>query len=320
MGTVKLGAAELAIAVEEVEFPSHGVTLRAGHFLPAAGAGQDALKNARGELPCVVMAHGLGGTRAAGLEPFARRFAAAGLHVLCFDYRYFGKSDGEPRQWVSVRRQLQDFAVAIAYARSLPGVDAGRIATWGSSFSGAHSVAAAVADGRIAAVSSQGAMMDGFASLLNLLREAGPLHVLKLTAFGLADGARSLLGLGRVRIPVVGLAGETAALTTPDSRPGYLNIAPADWRNEITCTWALGLATYRPNTMTPRLPCPALFCIATGDVVVPPGAMEDGARRGGDKVEVKRYALGHFEIYVDEGFENASRDQVEFFTRVLKAA
>ena len=320
MGTVKLAAAELTIAVEEVEFPSHGVTLRAGHFLPAAGAGQDALKNARGELPCVVMAHGLGGTRAAGLEPFARRFAAAGLHVLCFDYRYFGKSDGEPRQWVSVRRQLQDFAVAIAYARSLPGVDAGRIATWGSSFSGAHSVAAAVADGRIAAVSSQGAMMDGFASLLNLLREAGPLHVLKLTAFGLADGARSLLGLGRVRIPVVGLAGETAALTTPDSRPGYLNIAPADWRNEITCTWALGLATYRPNTMTPRLPCPALFCIATGDVVVPPGAMEDGARRGGDKVEVKRYALGHFEIYVDEGFENASRDQTEFFVRVLKPA
>ena len=155
--------------------------------------------------------------------------------------------------------------------------------------------------------------------LFRSLRKVGPVHVLKLTAFGLADGARSLLGLGRVRIPVVGLVGENAALTTPDSKPGYLNIAPPDWRNEITCTWALGLATYRPNTMTPRLPCPALFCIATGDVVVPPGAMEDGARRGGDKVEVKRYPIGHFEIYVDEGFENASRDQLEFFTRVLKA-
>ncbi|WP_051748239.1 alpha/beta hydrolase [Nevskia soli] len=319
MGNVKLSAAELAVTVEEVEFPSHGVTLRGGHFLPAAGAGQESLKNARGELPCVVMAHGLGGTRAAGLEPFARRFAAAGLHVLCFDYRYFGKSDGEPRQWVSVGRQLQDFAVAIAYARTLPGVDASRIATWGSSFSGAHSVAAAVADGKIAAVSSQGAMMDGFASLLNLLRKVGPVHVLKLTAFGLADGMRGALGLGRVRIPVVGMPGENAALTTPDSKPGYLNIAPADWRNEITCTWALGLAMYRPNTMTPRLPCPALFCIATGDVVVPPGAMEDGARRSGGKVEVKRYPIGHFDIYVDEGFENASRDQTEFFVRVLKA-
>jgi len=320
MSAARQVVAEQTIVVEEVEFPSHGVTLRAGHFLPASGAAQQALRNAKGDLPCVVMAHGLGGTRAAGLEPFARRFAAAGLHVLCFDYRYFGKSDGEPRQWVSVGRQLQDWAAAIAYARTLPGVDSSRIALWGSSFSGAHSVAAAVADGKVAAVSSQGAMMDGFASLLNLLRQSGPLHVLKLTAYGLVDGARGLLGLDRLRIPVVGLPGENAALTTPDSKPGYLNITPPDWRNEITCTWALGLATYRPGRMTPRLPCPALFCIATKDLVVPPEAMEDGARRGGDKVEVKRYPLGHFEIYVDEGFENASRDQVEFFSRVLKAA
>ncbi len=319
MSAAEQTVAEQIIAVEEVAFLSHGVTVRAGHFLPAAGAAQRALKNAAG-LPCVVMAHGLGGTRAAGLEPFARRFAAAGFHVLCFDYRYFGRSDGEPRQWLSVRLQLQDWAAAIAYARTLPGVDARRIALWGSSFSGAHSVAAAVADGQVAAVSSQGAMMDGLASLLHLLREVGPWHVLKLTAFGLADGASSLLGLGRVRIPVVGLPGENAALTTPDSKSGYLNITPPDWRNEITCTWALGLATYRPARMTSRLPCPALFCIATQDAVVPPAAMEDGARRSGGKVEVKRYPLGHFEIYVDQGFENAARDQTEFFTRVLKAA
>ena len=319
MSAVRQAVAEPGIVVEEVEFPSHGVTLRAGHFLPASGATQQALKNEAG-LPCVVMAHGLGGTRAAGLEPFARRFAAAGLHVLCFDYRYFGKSDGEPRQWISVKRQLQDWAAAIAYARTLPGVDSRRIALWGSSFSGAHSVAAAVDDGRVAAVSSQGAMMDGFAALLNLLRQLGPGHVLKMSTLGLVDGARSLLGLGRLRIPVVGLPGETAALTTPDSKPGYLNITPPDWRNEITCTWALGLATYRPARMTSRLPCPALFCIATRDLVVPPEAMEDGARRSGGKVEVKRYPIGHFEIYVDEGFENASRDQVEFFTRVLQPA
>lgn len=303
------------ITVDEVEFSSHGTTLRAGHFLPAT----QVLHNERG-LPCVVMGHGLGGTRAAGLEPFARRFAAAGLHVLCFDYRGFGSSDGLPRQWISVPRQLQDWASAIAYARSLPGVDPERIALWGSSFSGAHSVAAAVKDGKVAAVSSQGAMMDGTAALLNLLRQAGLGHVLKMTAYGLADAARSLFGLGRVMMPVVGAPGETAALVTPDSKPGYLRIAPPDWRNQISCSWALDLALYRPNTMTARLPCPALFCIATEDLVVPPAAMEDGARRSGGKVEVKRYPIGHFDIYVDEGFENASRDQTEFFVRVLKPA
>lgn len=299
----------------QVEFTCHGTTIRAGHFLPA----NDMMQNKTGT-PCVVMAHGMGGTRAAGLAPFAQCFADAGLHVLCFDYRYFGTSDGEPRQWLSVRKQLADWAAAIEYARTLDGVDAGRIATWGSSFSGAHAVAAAVADGRIAAVSSQGAMMDGVAALLNLVRQCGVGHALKLTGYGVADLVRSALGLGRVTLPVVGNPGENAALNTPDAKPGYLRLTPPDWPNRITSSWTLTLATYRPNTMTPRLPCPALFCIATDDVIVPPAAMEDGARRAPDKVTVKRYPGGHFDIYVAPLFEQVSRDQAEFLQRVLKPA
>lgn len=299
--------------VEEISFPSRGVTLRAGLF---HAANQD-LRGPQG-LPCVVMAHGLGGTRAAGLEPFARHFAGAGLTVLCFDYRGFGSSDGEPRQVVNVRMQLDDWAAAIAHARTLPGVDPQRIATWGSSFSGGHSVAAAVEDGRIAAVSSQGAMMDGAASLVNLIKQCGLGPALRLTAYGIADALRGALGLSRVTTAVVGHPGENAALTTPDSKPGYLALTPPDWKNEISTSWALTLFSYRPNTMTPRLPCPALFCIAENDVVVPPSAMDDGARRAGNKVEVKRYPAGHFDIYVPPVFHDVVRDQTEFFRRHLR--
>jgi fermentation-respiration switch protein FrsA (DUF1100 family) len=301
--------------ISEIEFKSQGVVLRAGHM----AAADDSFANARGT-PCIVMAHGLGGTRAAGLEPFMQRFAAAGFQVLCFDYRGFGESDGLPRQVVSVPAQLEDWSAAIAFARTLPGVDPQRIATWGSSFSGAHSVAAAVRDGHIAAVSSQGAMMDGLASLTNLIKQAGIGHTLKLTGWGLADAVRGALGLSRVTLGVVGGAGTRAALTTPDSEPGYLRITPPDWKNEISASWALTLALYRPNTMTPRLPCPALFCIATGDVVVPPSAMEDGARRAPDKVTVKRYACGHFDVYVPPMFEQVVNDQVAFFQQTLKPA
>ena len=59
--------------VEEVEFPSQGTTLRAGHFLPA----QERLKNARGT-PCVVMAHGLGGTGEIQLKTLGDLIAGAG--------------------------------------------------------------------------------------------------------------------------------------------------------------------------------------------------------------------------------------------------
>lgn len=298
----------------EVTFSSHGTTVRAGHFEPSASA----LTTARGT-PCVVMAHGLGGTRAAGLDPFAEAFAAAGLHVLCFDYRGFGTSDGQPRQVVNVRMQLQDWAAAIAFARTLDGVDPDRIATWGSSFSGAHAVTAAVKDGRVAAVSSQGAMMDGFAALQNVLKQQGLLHGLKLTRAGISDTIRGYLGLPRSMLPVVAAPGKSGVLTTADAEPGYKRITPAAWRNEISTSWAVSLATYRPNLLTPKLPCPALFCIATEDVVVPPAAMEDGARRAPDKVTVKRYPVGHFDIYVPPTFDQVVADQTAFFVEILAA-
>ena len=62
---------------QEVAFASRGVTLRASLFRPASSP----LSNARG-VPCVVLAHGLGGTRDTRLEPFARCFADAGLAAL----------------------------------------------------------------------------------------------------------------------------------------------------------------------------------------------------------------------------------------------
>lgn len=303
----------MSTSTEETGFLSQGVRLGAGHNRPA----HERLRNNRG-LPCIVIGHGLGGTRECGLQPYAEKFSQAGFHVLCFDYRGFGSSDGEPRQYVNVRMQLDDWAAAIAHARTLAGVDPERIALWGSSFSGGHVIAAAVEDGKVAAVSNQGSMMDGLASVLFLLKQEGLLQVGKVMAHATVDGMRGLFGLSRHTLPVVGEPGSLAVLTSPGSKTGYLALAPPDWPNEISLSWMFGLALYRPNVMAARLPCPALFCVATGDTVVPPAAMEDGVRRAGSKAEVKRYPVGHFEIYVGEAFQQCSRDQAEFFTRSLK--
>jgi uncharacterized protein len=119
-----------------LSFDSGGVRCAAVHL---RGQGDDFAAR-DGRRPCVVLGHGLGGTVDSGLLPFAERFAAAGIDALAFDYRYFGASDGEPRQLLSVPRQLEDYAAAIAYARSLEGVDPQRIVLWGSSYSGGHVV------------------------------------------------------------------------------------------------------------------------------------------------------------------------------------
>ncbi|WP_420751814.1 alpha/beta fold hydrolase, partial [Rhodococcus sp. O3] len=56
-----------------------------------------------------MMAHGLGGTKDSGLQPFAQRLADAGLDVFAFDYRGFGSSGGAVRQRVDVADQLDDY-------------------------------------------------------------------------------------------------------------------------------------------------------------------------------------------------------------------
>src|SRR5256885_7139289 len=93
-----------------------------------------------GPHPCVILAHGFGGIREMRLDAYASCFAQAGLAALVFDYRHFGASEGEPRHLLDPTlrgafgasgvpgRQLEDWAAAIAYARTLEGVDPERIA------------------------------------------------------------------------------------------------------------------------------------------------------------------------------------------------
>src|SRR5438046_3912459 len=113
----------------------------------------------QGARPIIVMAHGLTGTRRDRLGAFAERFAAAGIAALVFDYRGFGDSTGEPDLF-EPSLQLEDWRAAIAFARSLPDIDAGRVATFGSSLGGGNALAAAAADSRVVAVISQVPYLD----------------------------------------------------------------------------------------------------------------------------------------------------------------
>src|ERR1700752_1451183 len=70
-----------------------------------------------GPHPVVVMAHGIGGIKAAGLAPFAERFAGGGFAAIVFDYRHWGRSSGQPRQLLSLRRQLEDYRPGLAWTR-----------------------------------------------------------------------------------------------------------------------------------------------------------------------------------------------------------
>lgn len=291
----------------DVTFTSAGITCRAWLFRPAAD----------GRVPCVVMAHGFGATRDAHLQPYAERFAAAGMAALVFDYRHFGASDGEPRQLLSVRRQLADYSAAIAFARSLQGIDPGRIAVWGTSFAGGHALTLAAHEPGLAAAVCQCPMLDGLAAVRNIASYAGIGMLLRLTAHGLLDAA--LAPFGAVHgLAIVGRPGETAMMTSPDAYDGYMALVPPGFRGDVAARIALTAGLYRPVQHAGAARCPVLVQICERDTVAPVAAAEESLRRLGALGEARRYPIGHFEPYFGAGFERSVADQLEFLGRHLR--
>lgn len=298
--------------MDQLTFISAGERCAAWH-LPA---NSDELPDAAGR-PCVVMAHGFGGTRDTALLPYAEGFAAAGLDVLLFDYRGFGASSGMPRQRVSYRGQRADYHAAVAAARALEGVDPDRIVLWGTSYSGGHVIAVAAADARIAAVLSLTPASDGLAVLLEMLRHDGPGRVARLVGAGLRDLVHAATGRPPVLVPTVGPAGSDAVIANDAGAEAYPAIAGPTWRNAVCARSALGVGLNRPITRAGQIRCPVLIQIAEHDTVVPPAAAETTARRGGPGTEVRRYAADHFDVYVDTRQAQALSDQVQFLRRHL---
>jgi uncharacterized protein len=287
----------------DVAFPSSGDECRAWLFLPDTE-----------RPPLVILGHGLGGTREYGLEPYAQRFADAGIAALVFTYRHFGDSGGQPRQLLDIERQLGDWAAALAYARSLEEVDPKRIALWGTSFGGGHVLVAAARDGGVAAVVSQCPFTDGLAAT----RAANRRSVAHATVLGLRDQLASRRGKPHVMVPLVGPAGSAALMTSPDSEPGYRTLIPegSDFHNGVAARFLLHVGLHRPGRSAKKIDAPILFCICDTDAVAPADTALHYAATA-PRGEVKRYPVGHFDIYRGEPFENAVRDQTEFLVRHL---
>lgn len=296
----------------DVTFLSRGVRCAAWHVT----ATDDALAGPGGR-PCVVMAHGFGGTRDSGLLNYAEGFAQAGIDTLAFDYRGFGDSDGRPRQDVSVRRQRQDYHAAFAAARRLPGVDPDRIVLWGVSYAGGHALVVAAQDARAAAVVSLTPVTDGLASLGHIVRHGGVARLLRLAGHGLRDAARSVTARPPHHVPVVAEPEALAMIGVPRAREISESFAGPAFRNEVRARAALKVGLNRPITFADRLTCPILVQIGSRDRIAPPDAARRTARRAGRRAELREYPVDHLDVYAGPGQQQALTDQVDFLTRIL---
>lgn len=264
-----------------------------------------------GRLPCVILANGFSNTMDWILPAYAERFAAAGFAVLIFDYRYFGESEGQPRQLIDVKQQRDDIRSAIRFARTLPEIDADRIALWGSSLGGGHVIAVAATEPSIAAVIAQVPGLDMVSKEARATIKVPTSVLLKLLGAAIRDAIQGFLGLPPYYVKVFGEPGETAVFSDPKLKPRFEALIKGSptWRNEFTPRFYLALPRYQPGMME-KLHMPLLVCVAEQEVYSNPDFQTKIARQA-PRGEVLTYPGEHFDFYHGL-FDEVVADEIAF--------
>jgi uncharacterized protein len=286
--------------LETVFFPAIDGTLLEGWLIRPRGAAR---------APLVIMGPGLTGTKEGPLEPFARRFARAGIATLLIDYRCFGGSGGLPRHWVDLTRHREDYEAALAFARgelhARGLIDRDRIALWGTSFSGGTVLVAAARDANVAAVIAQCPFLD-------VSKEVEP-RGLSMARYVFLSVLDMLPFLPPVYIPVFGKPGEWVFAPSSDN-PSVHNFDQATgsafwralpsplrggWENRMLARMLSKIDEVRPITAVSALHMPVLFVAAERDDMIPLALVREAyaATAARDKA-LHAYPCSHFDLYL----------------------
>jgi dienelactone hydrolase len=276
------------------------------------------LPEGTGPHPAVVMAHGIGAVKAGGLQPFAERFRDEGFAAIVFDYRQWGGSDGEPRDELSVPRQLQDYRTVIDWTAAQPNIDPNRIVAWGTSFAGMHIIELAASDRRLAAAIAQVPLVDGSAGAAMI----PPLQGLRLTMAAVLDRLGSFIGRPVRYIPNSAAPGQLAIGATDDALYGLKLMTPtepANFHNRVAARSVLSVATHRPVRRAAAIRGPILLVVAQDDTMAPTGPALRVAEKA-PRAELYRSRGGHYDVYEGgKDHDAVLRTEVEFLHRHLGA-
>jgi uncharacterized protein len=291
---------------EKVRFGSGDTQCAAWHYPGTNGA-------------CVIMTGGFAVTKEPATDLFASRFHHAGFSVLAFDYRRIGESGGQPRHLLPIPDQIADWHAAIAFASTLPGIDATRLAVWGFSTTAGHLLRVAAANSRVAAVIAQTPNVGGLAATRNASSYQTPAAMLRFTLRGILDTLGGLLGRRPLLVPLVAKPDTVAMLATPDALDGDRALNPdnayPDWPPRAAARSALRLAFYRPGRVTARIRCPLLVLVCDQDQTTLAASSVRAARRA-PNAEVVRLPGGHYAPFLDE-HERAVDAELSFLRRHL---
>lgn len=133
--------------------------------------------------------------------PLVAWMPAQGFNVLMLDYRGFGRSEGKP----TLAGVVDDAAVALAYLRTRPGVDAQRLIVYGQSLGGATALRLLARDAQGVRLGVIEAAFSGYRTIARDAAASTPLAlVVPLVAGSLPPTEDDpIVALAKIRVPLI---------------------------------------------------------------------------------------------------------------------
>jgi uncharacterized protein len=126
--SAKLQPYDFLLPYKCIEFPTYDGTILRGKLYHSSTIQKPA--------PIVIFVHGLGLLKDQYLENWFQHVLQSGYHVLTYDHRSFGESDGLPRNRFDWRGQAEDFSDAVTCVRALAEVREDKVFGWGVAHAG----------------------------------------------------------------------------------------------------------------------------------------------------------------------------------------
>ena len=296
-----------SVEMRAVTIFSDGTRMAGDLYLPKALKATD-------KRPAIVLCAGTGGTKGGTQARIAPLFAEKGYIVLAFDYRGWGQSDSQlmameqqPKpnenneltikvkalRWqMNYTDQTEDIRAAISFVSGEPNVDSERIGLWGSSYGGGLVTWVAGNDPRVKCVAAQVPGMGGG-------HRPGAIKYAYNLATKQARGETE-------PVPI-----ETGKMGGKMASYAHMRVNPA--KN-------IGSSALKAAA---QITSPALFVVAENEELssnetvetVQKALVESGVP---SKLHVIK-DIGHYGVY-REGFEEATRVELEWFDEHLKAS
>jgi fermentation-respiration switch protein FrsA (DUF1100 family) len=251
-----------------VSFTSDSVTLRGNLFLPPSF-------DSTRRYPGVVVTGSWTTVKEQMAGLYAERLAQEGFVTLAFDFRHFGESGGEPRQYEAPDEKIEDIRSAAVFLQSLSFVDAARIGGFGICASSGYIVNAAASDARFKALALVAPWLHN-APLVEAIY-GGTEGVQQKIATSRTARAQFEAGSETPLIPAASRDDENSAMYAPgDYLDYYLNAARGaipPWVNRFHVMSWEGWLTFDPVKTAPNIRVPVLM-VHSENAAIPDGAKQ----------------------------------------------